>query len=91
MELENSRLATKDSNADLAYVNLYSDYNQVKLLECFNRAHNSCFPTVSKLDLFRTRTQAVLHSRVIVFSYLKETKFKKSPTMYKREFWRIYR
>ena len=90
MELENSRIATRWS-PNLRNVNLYSDYNYVKLLECFSNVHNQYLPIVSKLDLFRLRTQMVLHSRVISFPALNEAKFKKSPTMYKREFWRTYK
>lgn len=90
MELENSRYITR-RYLKLENVNLYSDYNYIKLLECYNRAHNQVLPTVSKLDLFRQRTQTVLHINVVAFPYLNEIKFKKSPTMYKRSFWRIYK
>lgn len=90
MELENSRIAIRLS-PNLRNVNLYSDYNYAKLLECFSNAHDQYLPIVSKLDLFRLRTQVVLHSRIIAFPILNETKFKKSPTMYKREFWRTYK
>lgn len=81
MELRNSLKITQN------IINLYSNYNYIKLLEIV-RIMN---PFISFENYFQRRTSVALCFGRVPFGSIQKMNLKKSPTMYKRVMWSIYK